>query len=69
MSKTRKNAKGGGGRERHISVRATRRNPPDYRKLSKALIQLAIAEAEAQAEAETNQQDPADNHRPDEARP
>ncbi|MDQ1745486.1 MAG: hypothetical protein QOE23_3825 [Pseudonocardiales bacterium] len=40
------------GRERHISVRAVRRDPPDLRKLSRALITLAMAEAEAAAEAE-----------------
>lgn len=41
-------------RERHISVRAVRRNPPDLPKLSRALISLAMAaaaEAEAQAAA------------------
>jgi hypothetical protein len=41
----------GRGRQRNISVRAVRRDPPDLRKLSRALIQLAIAEAEAEAEA------------------
>jgi hypothetical protein len=40
------------GRERHISVRAVRRDPPDLRKLSRALITLALAEAAAEAEAE-----------------
>lgn len=39
------------GRERHISVRAVRRDPPDLRKLSRALIQLSIAQAEADAQA------------------
>ena len=45
------------GRERHISVRAVRRDPPDLRKLSRALIALAMAEAEAAAEAQTQNQD------------
>jgi hypothetical protein len=55
MSKTfkdspqRKQAISGRGRQRNISVRAVRRDPPDYRRLSKALIQLALAEAEAEA--------------------
>ena len=40
------------GRERHISVRAVRRDPPDLRKLSRALITLAMAEAAAEAEAQ-----------------
>ena len=61
MSKTFKDAPGrrqnrggpgrGRGRQRNISVRAVRRDPPDLRKLSRALIQLAIAEAEAEAQA------------------
>jgi hypothetical protein len=54
MSRTFKdspNAKSRGpGKQRNISVRAVRRDPPDLRKLSRALIQLAIAEAEAEAE-------------------
>ena len=47
------------GRERHISVRAVRRDPPDLRKLSRALITLAMAEAaaEAAAQAEARDQD------------
>jgi hypothetical protein len=40
------------GRRRDISVRAVRREPPDLRKLSRALISLAMAEAEA-AEGES----------------
>jgi len=40
------------GRQRSISVRAIRRDPPDLRKLSRALIQLALAEAEAAAAAQ-----------------
>jgi hypothetical protein len=38
--------------ERQLRVRGVRRNPPDLRKLSKALIELAQAEAERQAQAE-----------------
>ncbi|MDQ1743467.1 MAG: hypothetical protein QOE23_1806 [Pseudonocardiales bacterium] len=56
MSKTYKDSQRSNatrkGRERHISVRAVRRDPPDLRKLSRALITLAMAEAEAAAEAE-----------------
>jgi hypothetical protein len=37
----------GRSRRRNISVRAVRRDPPDLRKLSRALIALAQAEAEA----------------------
>lgn len=44
----------GRGRQRNISVRAVRRDPPDLRRLSRALIQLAIAEAEAE-QAPTDQ--------------
>lgn len=60
MSKTfkdtpesRRNRSGPGrgrGKQRNISVRAVRRDPPDLQKLSRALIQLAIAEAEAEAQ-------------------
>ncbi len=42
-------ARSGRTRRRDISVRAVRRDPPDLRKLSRALIQLAMAEAEAEA--------------------
>jgi hypothetical protein len=38
-------------RQRNISVRAVRRDPPDLRKLSRALIQVAMAQAEADAQA------------------
>lgn len=39
-------------RERKFTVRSVRRDPVDMRKLSKALIGLAIAEAERGAEAQ-----------------
>lgn len=35
--------------ERHITVRSVRRDPPDLRKLSRAVIALAMADAEAEA--------------------
>ncbi len=41
-----------GGHQRHISVRAVRREQPDLRKLSRALIALAIKQAAAEAAAE-----------------
>ncbi len=43
---------GRGGRQRNISVRAIRRDPPDLRKLGRALIQLAVAQAEAEAQGQ-----------------
>lgn len=46
----------GGGRQRHISVRAVRRDPPDLQKLSRALIELAMAQAAAEAEAQQESQ-------------
>ena len=52
MSKTGRPNRRRAGRERHISVRAVRRNPPDLQKLSRALIQLAMAQEEAEAEAQ-----------------
>ena len=49
---SRRQQRPGKGRERRISVRAVRRNPPDLNKLSRALIALAEAEAKAQADHE-----------------
>lgn len=37
--------------ERRIRVRAVRRDPPDIKKLSRALIALAMAQAQAEADA------------------
>ncbi len=52
MSRTHKDARSYKPKDRHISVRAVRRNPPDLRKLSRALIELAMAEAAAEAAAQ-----------------
>jgi hypothetical protein len=41
-----------GREERRFSVRGIRKDPPDIRKLSKALLGLAMAEAERQAQAQ-----------------
>ena len=66
MSKTYKDSPQGKsersrrGRQRNISVRAVRRNPPDLRKLSRALIELAIAEAAAEAQQAATARDQAD---------
>jgi hypothetical protein len=38
--------------ERRIRVRALRRDPPDIKKLSRALIALAMAQAQAEADAQ-----------------
>lgn len=38
--------------ERRIRVRGIRRNDPDYRKLARALIELAQAQTEAEARAD-----------------
>lgn len=43
-------------RERRLRVRSVRRNTPDMRKLSKAIIGLALAEAEREAQAQAAQQ-------------
>lgn len=51
MATTRKNKKSRKP-ERHFTVRGVRRDPPDIKKLSKALIALAMAEAEREAQAE-----------------
>ncbi len=42
----------GKNKRRRISIRAVRKDPPDLRKLSRALIALAIAQEEAEAQAE-----------------
>lgn len=39
-------------RGRQVHIRTIRRDPPDLRKLSRALIALAMAQAEADARAE-----------------
>lgn len=41
-------------RERHVSVRAIRRDTVDARKLARALLALAQAESAAQADHEAN---------------
>lgn len=38
-------------RGRRISVRAVRRDPPDLKKLSRALIALALEQAQVEADA------------------
>jgi hypothetical protein len=45
-------------RERNISIRGVRRNPPDLKKLSQALVALAMAQAEAEAQAEHDKRNP-----------
>ena len=45
-----------GMRERRISVRAVRRDVPDVKKVSQAIIALAIAQAEKEAQEQTEQQ-------------
>jgi hypothetical protein len=46
-------------RERHISIRAVRRDPPDLRKLSRAIIALAMSQAAAEADSESKAADQA----------
>jgi hypothetical protein len=55
MSQNSRRSRKGAARERHISVRAVRRDPPDLRKLSRALITLAMAQAAAEAQAEAEE--------------
>jgi hypothetical protein len=42
--------------ERRIRIRAVRRDPPDVKKLSRALIALAMAQAQAEVEARAEHQ-------------
>jgi hypothetical protein len=59
MSRTYKDSRRRGYRQpRHISVRGVRRTPPDLRKLSRALIQLALEQAEAEAAAQQQPKKP-----------
>jgi hypothetical protein len=56
MSKTgrtnhRRGTRGQPKAERQITVRSVRRDPPDLRKLSRAVIAIALREAELDAEA------------------
>ena len=51
MSKPRRNS-ARGGHERHVSVRAVRRNPPDLRKLGRALMELAMSQAAIETAAQ-----------------
>jgi len=58
MSKTgrsnhRRGPRGTRKAERRIIVRGVRREPPDLRKLSRAVIAIAMHEAEADAEAKS----------------
>lgn len=46
----------GRGRQRHISVRSVRRDPLDVRKLSRAVVALAMAQADAEARATADDQ-------------
>lgn len=50
MSKKSRSSAGG----RRIRVRAVRRDPPDLKKLSRALIALAMAQAQAEADAQAD---------------
>jgi hypothetical protein len=54
--KSRKTSNNDGrGRRRNISVRGVQRDQPDYRRLGRAVIELALAEAEAEARQTANQ--------------
>ncbi|HKP39465.1 hypothetical protein [Mycobacterium sp.] len=64
MSKTgrpnyRRGQRGRPKAERHIVVHGVRREPPDLRKLSRAVIAMALREAEAEAEARAAQNEDA----------
>ena len=52
MSNNKRKNKNTRGHQRRFSVRAVRRDAPDVKKVSQALIALAIAEAEKDAQAQ-----------------
>jgi hypothetical protein len=64
VSKRNNKKRSGSHGERRVSVRAVRRDPPDLKKLSQALIALAVAQAEAEAQAEHKRSDVDDKRRP-----
>lgn len=51
-NRSKRNNRRGRHPEVRYTVRGVRRDPPDIRKLSKALLGLAMAEAEREAQAE-----------------
>lgn len=53
----------GSAPRRRVRVRGELRQPPDLRKLSRALIELAIAQAEADAQAEDQNRRQAEQER------
>jgi hypothetical protein len=53
--------------DRRVSVRAIRREPPDVKKISRAIIALALAQAEAEAEASAGREDPGPTDAPEAA--
>lgn len=59
MSRTNRNRPGPRPKRqpRRITVRSTKRTPPDLRKLSRALLDLAAAQAEADALASVKASD------------
>jgi hypothetical protein len=59
MSRTYKDS------QRHIRVRGIRKDPPDLRRLARALIALAEAQAEAEAQRAQEQADSTKRERPD----
>jgi hypothetical protein len=50
--------------QRRIRVRAIRRDPPDVKKLGKALLALAMAQAQAEVEAQAEHKKKVEEDRP-----
>jgi hypothetical protein len=57
------NKKKQNGQLRRLRIRSIRRNPPDFKKLASALIELAQAKAEADAEAQHTRREAARRRR------
>jgi hypothetical protein len=51
MGRRKRNNDQNGRRERQFRIRGVRKDPPDMRKLGRALLGLAAAEAEREAQA------------------
>jgi hypothetical protein len=63
MSRTRKDAKRGGHRQRHISAHGVLRLPPDLNKMSRAAIRIAMEQAAIEKAAEASAKSTADGKR------
>ena len=65
MSRNRRPRGTTGRPSRRVTVRAVRRDPPDIRRLSRAVIAIAMAQAQAEADASRQSAPQTDKEEPD----